>query len=115
MGTGGRNPNSFPGEGRGPDAKRSEARGPVAWEAKASDRPEPPTPRHGAPQALPQLGPGLRRGTLESPRRVILQLRLGQLEPDQRLEAGACHRLADLGLAQRIDRRVLVARLAATG
>src|SRR3546814_10370928 len=43
---------------------------------------------------------------------IVLELILGELEPDQCLEARAQHRFADVGLRQRIDRGIDVARLA---
>src|SRR3546814_5240295 len=46
---------------------------------------------------------------------TVLELILGELEPDQCLEARAQHRFADVGLRQRIDRGIDVARLALAG
>src|SRR3546814_2903532 len=42
---------------------------------------------------------------------IVLELILGELEPDQCLEARAQHRFADVGLRQRIDRGIDVSLL----
>ena len=85
-----------PGAGRGRHVGR---------DTPATGRPRPPPGRRlclGTAQAAPD----------KLARRVILQLRIRELEPNQRLERRAQHRLPHLRPRQRIERRGLVPRLA---